>query len=214
MLFLLASTALAQDPIDIGVLKNSDLKVVQKVLYTKEDKVEFGLLLGALPFDGFTFAPQVKAHGAMHLSDAVGFEVQLGGGYGFKNGRYNELASPAYGVAVEAYRYLGSLEADLQWTPVYAKMNLFGKKILHHDVYLLAGAGVTLEQSVLPSADIAIAPGVPLGLGSRVWVGKNTAIRAELRDTVMYEHRAQSDTSAIKQNVSVGVGLAVFTGGK
>lgn len=213
MLFLLASTALAQDPIDIGVLKNSDLKVVQRVLYTKEDKLEFGLTAGALPFDGFTFAPQLKAHGAMHFSDTLGIEVQAGGGYGLKTGRYNELAGPSYGVAVEAYRYLASLEADLQWTPIYAKLNLFGKRILHHDVYLLAGVGVTLEQSVLPSGDIAVAPGVPLGVGTRVWVGKNTAVRAELRDSLLYEHRAQSDTSAIKQNVSIGVGLAIFTGG-
>lgn len=212
-MLLLVSLALAQDPVDIGVLQNSDLKVVQKVLYTKDGRAEIGVNLGMLPFDGFTFAPQLKANGGIHFSDTLGAEVQLGGGYGLANGRWNELAGPSYGVAVEAYRYLASLEADLQWTPVYAKMKL-GNTILHHDVYLLAGAGVTLEQSLLPSADIAIAPGIPLGIGTRVWLNKNGAIRAELRDTVMYEFRKQSGTGAVKQNVGITLGYAVFTGGK
>ena len=40
MLPLLASVALASEPVDIGVIKNEDIRVVQKVLYTKEGRME------------------------------------------------------------------------------------------------------------------------------------------------------------------------------
>lgn len=214
MLLLSASLALAADPVDVGVIKNSDIKVVQKVLYSKDGKLEIGAGLGGMPFDGFTFAPQLALSGATFFSDTVGVEVQVGGGYGFKTARYKTLEGPAYGVAVEAYRYLASVEGDVQWSPIYAKMNLFGKRILHHEYYVLAGAGVTLEQSVLPEANIAIAPTLPIGVGVRVWAGKNLAIRGEIRDNLMIEHRAQTETTAFKQNVALTLGVGFFNGGK
>ncbi|MFZ5477183.1 MAG: outer membrane beta-barrel domain-containing protein [Myxococcota bacterium] len=210
MMFALATLALAEDPVDLGVLKNSDLRVVQKVLYTKEKRLELGAHLGVLPFDGFTVAPQLAATGTMHLTEQFGVEAQVAGGYGIPNARYTLLASDLYGVAVEAYRYLASVQADLQYTPIYAKMNLGNGAILHHDVYVLVGVGATLEQSVLPSADLVFAPTIPVGIGTRVFLSQNTALRAELRDNLMIESRKQSATTAFKQNVAITVGLSFF----
>ncbi|MDP2306817.1 MAG: outer membrane beta-barrel domain-containing protein [Pseudomonadota bacterium] len=217
---LLASLALAPlvlaeappvtGPVDVGVLKNSDIRVVQKVLYTKEDRLELGVSLGVMPFDGYTVAPAVLGSGTMHLSEKVGVELQVGGGYGLKNGVYTQLESATYGVAVEAYRYLASVEAALQYTPIYAKMNLGNGTILHHDVYGLVGVGGTLEQSVFPSAEITIAPTLPIGIGTRIFVGPNTALKFELRDNVMAEYRAQSKTWGLKQNVAISAGLSFF----
>jgi outer membrane beta-barrel protein len=204
----LAEETPATGPVDVGVLKNSDIRVVQKVLYTKEDRLELGVSLGVMPFDGFTVAPAVLASGTLHLSEQIGVELQVGGGYGLKNGNYTELEKAT--VAFEAYRYLASVEADLQWTPIYAKMNLGNGTILHHDVYLLAGVGATLEQSVFPSAEITVAPTLPVGIGTRIFLNPNTALKFELRDNLMAEYRAQSQTWAFKQNVAVSAGLSFF----
>lgn len=220
MLILFVATALAaesgksaaNDTLDIGVLQNTEVKVVQKMLYRKEDKLEIGVGLGVMPFDGYTIAPQLGVLGAKHFSETIGAEVRLAGGYGLENAVYTELAGPIYGVAVEAYRYLASAEADLQWTPIYAKMNFGGKKVIHHDVYFLVGAGVTLEQSLIPDYDIVLAPTIPVGVGTRIYVAKNTMLRAELRDSMLIEHRVQSDTVAFKQNVAMSLGLSVLLG--
>lgn len=211
--------AFAADPpakvetVDIGVIKNSDMSVVQRRLYSKSGKFEVGVALGALPFDGFTFAPKAQLTGTLFLSEKFGIEAHVGGGYGMKTARYTYLESPAYGVAVEAYRYLADIQVDAHFSPIYAKMN-FGKKIVHNDWYGLLGVGATLEQSVLPAGSIAIAPGIGIGIGTQVWVGKNVAVRAELRDDVMIEARKQSGTSGVKQNVGLMIGLGFFTGGK
>lgn len=203
----------AKDTLDIGVLKNSEVKVVQKMLYRKSGALELGVGLGVMPFDAYSITPQLTLVGVKHFSDTVGAEVQLGGGYGLESGTYTELASATYGVAVESYRYLASAEADLQYTLAYAKMNLGGKKVVHYDVYALVGAGVSLEQSMLPSADIAIAPTVPVGVGARLFLSKTSLFRLELRDSLLLEHRAQSDTWGLKQNAAVTLGLSMLTGG-
>jgi outer membrane beta-barrel protein len=213
-MLLLASLALAAEPLDVGIIQNSDVRVVQRMLYTKANRFELGVHLAAMPFDGFTVTPQLALTGVRHFSEAIGVELQLGGGYGLKTGRYTELEGPAYGVAVEAYRYLASAEVDLQWSPIYAKMNFGGHKILHNDFYGLVGVGATLEQSVFPSADITIAPTVPVGIGTRIWLKDNLALRVEIRDNVMVEHRKTSDTVAMKQNVAVSVGLAFLNKAK
>jgi outer membrane beta-barrel protein len=208
-----ADTPAKVETVDIGVIKNSDMSVVQRRLYSKSGKLEVGVAVGALPFDGFTFAPKAQLTGTLFLSEKFGIEAHVGGGYGMKTARYTYLESPAYGVAVEAYRYLADLQVDAHFSPIYAKMN-FGKKIVHNDWYGLLGAGATLEQSVLPAGSIAIAPGIGFGIGTQVWVGKNLAVRAELRDDVMIEARKQSGTAGVKQNVGLMIGLGFFTGGK
>ncbi|MFN7146617.1 MAG: hypothetical protein ACK4YP_22780, partial [Myxococcota bacterium] len=70
--------------------------------------------------------------------------------------------------------------------------------------------GGTLEQSVFPSGEITVAPTVPLGIGARVFLNPDTALRVELRDNLMTEYRAQSQTWGFKQNAAVSVGLSFF----
>jgi outer membrane beta-barrel protein len=221
MLLLTATLALAadvtrdvaKDTLDIGVLKNSEVKVVQKMLYRKEGALELDAMLAVMPFDGYTITPQLALSGTKHFSDTFAVEVQVGGGYGLENAVYTELAGPTYGVAVEAYRYLASAEADVQYTLAYAKMNLGGKKVVHHDVYVLAGAGATLEQSLLPPGDVTVSPTLPVGVGTRIYLSKTALMRLELRDSMLVEYRSQSDTWGFKQNVGIGIGLSLMSGG-
>jgi outer membrane beta-barrel protein len=211
---LTATTAFAVDPVDIGVIKDSDLRVVQKVLYTKEKRLELGAHLGVMPFDPFTIAPTLAITGTEHFTEHFAGEVHVGGGYGFKNGQYKLLEGPTFGVAYEAYRYLADVEADVQWSPVYGKINFGNGKIVHHDAYVLAGAGLTVEQSVLPTNALAFAPSIPIGIGTRVFLSPDVALRLELRDSVMYEVREQSATSGIKQDIALSVGVVKFGKGK
>lgn len=212
-MLLVAAAAFAADTIDIGVLKNSELKVVQKQLYTKESKIELGASIGAV-MDGFTIAPALTLGGAYHTSDAFAIELQLGGGYGLETGFTTLLEGPAYGVAVEANRYLASGELDVQYTPIYAKMNFFGKRVVHYDVYGLIGAGVMLEQSVLPSADISVAPAIPVGIGARFWMGTGSFIRVEVKDQVCIETFPQEGAMGPIEKPTISLGYSGLLGGK
>ncbi|MEE2751957.1 MAG: hypothetical protein VX519_11045 [Myxococcota bacterium] len=218
---LLASPlAQAEDPVDIGALKNSEIQVVQKALYAMDDTTEFTMAGGLSPFDPFTLGTKVQLSYASHTTNSRAWEVQVGAGFGLKKATYKTLDSPAYGKVPEAYRYLGSITGGILWSPIYAKMNYKGQRVFHHDVYIPAVAGVTVEQAVdrnlVASAleRLSFAPTVGVGLGVRVFLHNGNALRVELRDDWMLQHRGGSDTWALKQNVGLHIGYAAISGGK
>jgi outer membrane beta-barrel protein len=205
----------AQNVVDVGVVKNEDIKIVQKLLYPKAGRNELGAHLVTMPFDAFTFTPAMSLSFARHFRENLGAEGLLTGGYGLKNSHYKQLESPAYGVAPDVYRFIGSAMVDVQWSPIYAKMNVAGRRIFHHDVFLTGGLGVTYEQAIQPDNTNAIAPTLGLGMGARVYTGKDYAVRLQLRDDIMRQKRVKTAETKgwfIKQNVSLMVGVSKLGG--
>jgi outer membrane beta-barrel protein len=216
-LFALNTTALAEEtvkaPIDLGVLTNPEISVVQRQLYTMADQNELAFHAGLMAFDAYTKAPHLLSTYTMHKSESYGYEISVAAGYGMKSKTYRELESATYGVATEAYRFLAKVGGGIEYSPIYAKMNWLGEKIFHHNIYATAGVVAAIEQSVLPAADIAVSPGMSLGLGLRLWRLNGGAIRFELRDDVLLQRRAQSETTHLKQNVGIAIGVSSFSGG-
>lgn len=209
----LCGTAFAQETVDVGVIKTEDVHVVQKLLYPKAGRTELGAHLGWMPFDTYTTTPLASLTAGKHLSELWGLELVLAGGYSLKNSTYKQLEGPAYGIAPDAYRFLGSVLVDAQWSPVYAKFNWRGNRIFHHDLYALMGAGLTVEQAMMPDASMAFAPTVGLGVGARVFTHKGNAVRLQVRDDLLLEKRVKtvdSQGTFLKQNVAVTVGWSML----
>jgi outer membrane beta-barrel protein len=207
----LSGTALAQETVDVGVLKQSDIKVVQRLLYPKATRTEMFGALGYMAFDPFLVTPNLQLGYTKHPNEDLAFGAVLGGGYGLKNTYYNELESAQYGIAPDAYRYLASLLGGVEYSPVYAKLNLSGKKVVHYDMFGAARAGVTFEQSVIPEGGFAVAPTIGLGLGARFFMKNNKALRVELRDDFLAEHRKLTDKWFLKQNVNFTIGISMLS---
>jgi outer membrane beta-barrel protein len=201
----------AQETVDIGIIKNEQITVVQKLLYPKTARTELGLHLGWMPFDAYLTTPNIQVSYDIHRSESFSFGGVIGGGYGLKSSTYRELESPTYGVAVNAYRYLGSVLAGVQYSPIYAKMNVESKGILHHDVYGALRGGVTVEQSVIPSGGLAFAPTISLGLGARIFLNANSALRIEVRDDFLLEARSLTESLHLKQNANLSIGYTMLS---
>jgi len=216
---LWASTSEAQEtvkPLDLGMLRDSEISVVQKRLYSMEKRVELGLHLGALPFDAYTIAPLARFNFTLHRTETIGFELSASGGYGFKNWAFRELESPEYSISPEAYRYLGNVGLAVEWSPAYAKLNWRGKRVLHHNHYFLFGGGLTVEAPVIDADEIGLAmgPGGLVGAGMRIFVGQQSSLRVEIRDDIFVQKRALTGTTKIKQNVALSVGISRFSKGR
>lgn len=201
----------AQDPIDIGVIKDSDVRVVQTLLYPKDGRSEIGVHFGLMPFDAYLTTPNGQLSFDMHLSESMAVSVVAGGGYGLPTSTLNELQSPVYNVSPDAYRYLGSALVGVQWSPIYAKMNLNGARVIHYDLYGTARAGASYEQSILPKGGSTVAPTVSLGIGSRFFTKGRATIRAELRDDILIEPRKLTGDVYIKQNINMLVGVTLLS---
>ena len=210
---LSATTANAQT-VDLGVIREDDITVVQRLLYPKDDRTELGIAAGIMPFDPYLTTPNGQLWFVKHFSERGAFSLVVGAGYGFKTGVYKQLESPAYGVAPYAYRYLGSALAGGEWSPIYAKLNWGGGRIAHFDVYLAGRGGLTIESSVIPDGGIAYAPTLSPALGGRFFLGKSTALKVEIRDDLLVEYRSLTESWEFKQNANVTVGLAVFSKSK
>lgn len=206
-LLFLSTAAFAQQTIDVGLLKNEDIKVVQKQLYGKEGMKEISLHAGVMPFDAFSITPKFEGTYGMFMSDTLGWEVALGGGYGFTNTNYRYLED--FGKVPDAYQYLGSVIGDVQWAPLYAKMAYQGTKLFHYDVYSLGGGGLTVERAFMEDKDWSFAPTVSLGIGSRIFFSDGTILRVQLRDDFLLQKREKTvDTQGryLKQNMTISVG--------
>ncbi|MCO4745996.1 MAG: outer membrane beta-barrel domain-containing protein [Proteobacteria bacterium] len=214
-LSLLLSGAQAQETVDIGVLKDSDVQVVQKLLYPKTGRAEFGLHLGYMPFDFATKTPNAQVSVQLHSSETLSFGAVVGAGYGFASRTYRELEGPQYGIAYYAYRYLGSALVGAEWAPIYGKNSLSHRQVVHHDLYGALRAGATLESSLIPTGGVsrlALGPTVSPAVGARIWMSDGTALRLEVRDDIQLQRRALTSTWAVKQNVNVTLGYTVLTG--
>lgn len=210
----LGGPAFAQETVDIGQIRDEDITVVQKLLYPKADRTELGLHLGVMPFDAYLTTPNAQLSFGQHFSERLGLSVVAGGGYGFKTSVYRQLESPTYGVAPYAYRYLGSALAGLEWSPIYAKLNLNGARVIHFDVYLAGRAGLSVEQSVIPNGGMAFGPTLSPGIGGRFFLGSGSAIKLELRDDLLIERRALTESWEFKQNADVTLGIVLLSGGR
>lgn len=209
-----AAPARATETVDIGLIRDADITVVQKLLYPKDDRTELGLHLGVMPFDAYLTTPNAQLSFVKHLSESAAFSLMAGGGWGFKTGVYRKLESPAYGVAPYAYRYLGSVLAGLEWSPIYAKANWGGGRIVHFDVYFPLRAGLSVESSVIPDGGLGFAPTLSPGIGGRFFLGDKSALKVELRDDLLLEYRQLTESFEFKQNANVTVGLVLLSPAK
>ena len=207
--------ATAQNTIDVGVIHDADVSVVQKLLYPKAGRQEYGAHLVVMPFDAYTFTPAAAITVAHHFREDMGVEALIIGGYGMKSATYRELESPPYGVAPDAYGFLASTMVDFQWSPIYAKMNVAGKRIYHHDIFLTAGLGATMEQAIQPDSSKTISPTLGASIGFRVFTGKQLAMRLQIRDDLLIQKRTKTadiQGTFLKQNVSIVLGISKLSG--
>lgn len=205
-----APTAYAQETVDVGVIRDSDKRVVQKLLYPKADRTEIAASVGWMPFDALVTTPNLQLGASLHRNEEFALSAVVGGGYGFKNATYTRLESPTYGVAVDAYRYLASALVGVEMSPAYGKTAIIGRGIIHYDVYGAGRLGATLEQSVIPRGGVAVAPTLSLGIGARFWLSNGNAVRVEIRDDLLIERRKLTQTTAFKQNANILVGYSLM----
>ncbi len=191
------------------------IKSVSSKMYVKSGRLELTLL------------PMTS----MSLNDA--FYQKFGGGLGIAYHFTESLSlgivgtwslnfptsnAGLYGSQNEEIPFAGKrnllVGLDLMWAPLYGKVSLAAEWIMHFDTYITGGIGAVggwqLDQ-VRDEQSFGLA--ASFGLGVRLFASRTFAIKAELKDYVVFNDTVTfegQEISDVQHQLLFNLGLCVF----
>ncbi len=226
---LLALTPRLVHASEADVFENK-VKPVSGQLYTKAGKIELTPTLQLSLNDAFFSKYMGGLKLGYHFNEYFYAGVTATGTFATSATGSTSVCPAGAGCrsayAWELYKVPGHIDwiagAELAFSPVYGKLNVFAEKALHFDLSVLAGADLVSFRDVDASATSAsAAPGSAtsigghVGVGARVFFARFMAVRLELKD-VLYSvpHLA---TGQLQTQLMADIGLSFFVpvaGGK
>jgi outer membrane beta-barrel protein len=171
----------------------TDGPVVRPQLYSSNDKFEISPTVGYVSNDPYN---RIIIPGAMvdiHFGERSAIDIH--GGYGLYSGKQllsqvNQKIGHDPDVVSRPKFFL---TGNYMWTPIYGKINAFGEVVLHYDLFVLAGAGVTSDEIEITNAagvstfTTKVFPATDFSLGQRFYLSRRIALRVELRPYIFWE---------------------------
>ncbi len=186
--------------------KNRGIKVIQRRVFTKSHRWEFGLFAGTMPNDEVWNYWPVGARIDYFIFESLGFE--LVGAYvpSSSTKLHSFLASRHLETQeLEKVMYYGGV--NFFWAPLHGKFSLFNHEVTHFDVGLNFGAGVMgtqTKQTANSNWEMAT-PSVygEIGLGVQLYLTRSWALRIDYRH---YFYPAAGGGTSMPAEFTVGFG--------
>ena len=185
------------------------VKAVQRKGFLKRHRFELGLSVPATLNDAFYQKVGVGGKLAYNFGDS--FALALRGTYYWQVRtdavRQGKLAFSSQLITSQVY---GQGMVDGIWSPVYGKIAWLGSRIVHFDMYLLAGlGGVWSATSVAPRSEgphIATDFGGGIRFYPRSWLALDGGVVA----TLYPDQPSQAVPSSIQKIVTAQIGVTIF----
>ena len=200
---LWASSAVAQYDDEQGggtavVIQNRKFKMAH----------EFTLQGGTLPLDAFFKGATLSGRYTLHFNDFHAWEIAAGTySFNIDTGLKQQLFDN-FGVEPEALPTLQLvIDSNYVMKPFYGKLALFNRTLLYSELFLLAGATVTVWE------DGSFRPGPDIGAGLRFFVTEWFSVRTDIRYAVVFNGIPVQDPNATIDGVLfLGVGASFNVG--
>ena len=200
------------------------VKPVSGQVYEKAGKLELTPAFQLSMNDAFFSKYLAGGKLAYHLSEY--FSVGVNGVFALANSatgstnvcQGNAGCQPAQ--QVQLYQVPGYLKwvagAEVAFSPIYGKLNLFAEKAVHFDLSVFAGADLVGYRDVLAASAVlggsqpsdASSIGGHLGLGARIFLARSVALSLEVKD-LFYKVQGLS-TANLQAQLFAQAGLAFF----
>lgn len=178
------------------------IRVIQQRPVIKAGRFEVQLLGEASIADVMFRHLSVGTNMYYHLSE----EWALGGAYRHYFSEESSLlgdVTDKFEVFPERAVMRWSAGLDATWTPIYGKLAFFDDQIVHFDMHLIVGAGVT--QTSRTSTPHVMGT---VGLGGRLLISSWFSMNLEVRDQIYVE--SYNDASQLVNNVGLNLGFSIF----
>jgi outer membrane beta-barrel protein len=174
VLLLFSSTAFGQ----LSSLENpGSVSAIQQRAYRMQHEIDISL--GILPLDAFYKSLYAQASYTAHFTDAFAWQVaRFGYSYNLRTGLREQLERD-FGVLPtqfeEVQYFVGS---DVMLKPLYGKMALLNRFLIHGEIFLMAGVTVFKFTN-------NFRPAVNLGGGGRVFFTNHISLRLDLTNNIV-----------------------------
>jgi outer membrane beta-barrel protein len=185
------------------------VKAVQRKGFLKRGRLELGLGLPATLNDAFYQKAGVSGRLAWNLHDS--FALGLRGTYWWTlRTDHVRQGQAAFQSQLLSSQPIGQATLDGIWSPIYGKASWLGSRIVHFDLFLLAGVGaVWSDTSVAPRSE-GPHPAADLGGGIRFYPTDWLALELGLGATLYPDRPTRTAPSTTTRILAANIGVAFF----
>jgi outer membrane beta-barrel protein len=202
-----------------------DTRVIEKRVFQKDGRSEFGLYVGIAPNDDFWNYYPIGLRYDYYFNEQIA--IEFSGAYVFSQStKLKNFILDNYGVVHHGDINLAGVPQSVEWyaglnaywTPFHGKISAFNKKLGSFDLGLIVGAGAIgtalydPQGNVLSRSKVAVMGDV--GLGFHFFVTDLVAIRADYRHYIFPANDTGVNPGAsgsARQMAEITLGVSIFT---
>jgi outer membrane beta-barrel protein len=185
------------------------VKAVQRRGFLKRGRLELGANLPVTVNDAFF--QKVGASGRLGYHFRESFALMLRGGWYWpvRTGRIRE-GKVAFSSQLLSSQIDGQLMLDAMWSPVYGKVAWLGKRIVHFDLFFLAGFGGVWSATSGAPRNLGPHLAADVGTGLRFYPADWLALEGGVSATFYPDQPVVSAPSSMQRVISATVGASIF----
>jgi outer membrane beta-barrel protein len=152
---------------------DNDARVVQNRIYSKTHRLEFGMFAASISGDPFLQSQSIGMLAGYHFSESVALMGIYWKTFTTGSSALDFLQQQEKITANTNFPhdYKGG---EFQWSPIYGKLSVLGEVIIHYDLHVLGGLGMTGNEN---GNQFTISGGI----GQQVYLNKSLAVRLDYR---------------------------------
>lgn len=168
-----------------------DVYTVQKRVFQKQGRFAATLYAGLIPNNAFEHYYPIGVRLNYFVLENIGLELASSYALKTSTGLEEQLREPLPGLAAQQIlvgdTQISHTNFGILWSPFYGKTAFYNSILNYFDVYLFAGAGVVVTETVPDfnaEAEKEVKPEGALGAGVAFYLGESAALRLDYRQFV------------------------------
>lgn len=232
--FALAQQKAGSDKLDVQALeqkywtaKDDDFSVVQNRAFSKKGKFFGTAHTGIAINDPYYSGSYLGVSGGYFFNESWGLEATYLNSSFDKSRSFNGILERGGGP--KANQLISKLGINAVWTPIYAKMSVFDRSIIHFDMGLVVGIHqlnyenpystnpFTNASQIVEASKKESSIGYSIGIMQQFYFRENMAIRVDFKNSFTTENQVSygsttgaKDGSKVINDTMLLIGLTVF----